>query len=92
MKRLELEKTPPALQKFINGLLRHPDVVEVETNGQVLLRILPAVQPSAEGRTVLLEEGRALLDRSRARSEKVPARIIEREVRQALRVVRHKQR
>ena len=88
MKRLDLKKTPRALQKFTRGLLHHPDVVEFETNGQVLLRILPAPQLSAERRTALLEEGRALADRARARNENVPARTIEREVRQAVRLVR----
>jgi hypothetical protein len=92
MKRLDLEKTPRALQQFIRGLLHHPEVVEVETNGQVLLRILPAPQLSAERRTALLEQGRALVDRSRARNENVPAQTIEREVRQAVRLVRRQKR
>jgi len=92
MQRLELEKTPRAVQQFIRSLLHHPEVVEFQTNGQVLLRILPAPQLSAEGITALLKEGRALVDRARARNEKVPARAIEREVRQALRLVRRQQR
>jgi hypothetical protein len=91
MKRLDLKKTPRSVQRFIRGLLHDPDVVEVETNGQVLLRILPAPQLSAGQRAALLEEGRALVDQARARNEKVPARFIEREVRQALRVVRRRQ-
>jgi hypothetical protein len=88
MKRLDLEKTPRAVQQFIRGLLHHPDVIEFETNGQVLLRLLPAPQLSPEHRTSLLEEGRALVDRARTRNENVPARTIEREVRQAVRRVR----
>ena len=92
MKRFDLEKTPRAVQQFVRGLLQDPDVVEFETNGQVLLRILPAPQLSAERRRALLEEGHALVDRARARNANVPARIIEREVRQALRVVHRRQR
>jgi len=92
MKRLDLQKTPRALQQFIRALLHHPEIVEVETNGQLLLRILPAPQLSPNQRTALLEEGRALVDKARARNEKLPASTIEREVRQALRKVRHQQR
>jgi len=84
MKRLHLEKTPPAVRQFVRSLIGHPEVVEFEENGRVLLRILAAPQLTAENKTVLLQQGRELVRAARERNRDVPARTLEKEVRQAV--------
>jgi hypothetical protein len=87
MKRLHLEKTPPAVRQFIRGLVDHPEVVEFEENGRVLLRILAAPRLNAESKTVLLRQGRDLVRRARERNRNVPARTLDKEVRKAVSAV-----
>jgi hypothetical protein len=92
MKRLRLEKTPLAVQQFIRSLVDRPEVVEFEENGRVLLRILAAPQLSTKNKTALLQQGRELIRRARERNRDVPARALEKEVRQAVNTVRRKSR
>ena len=90
MKRLRLEKTPRAVQQFVRSLIGHPEVIEFEENGRVLLRILAAPQLSAERKAVLLQEGRQLVRRARERNRDVPGRTLEKEVRQAVNSIHRK--
>ena len=92
MKRLHLGKTPPAVRQFVRSLVERPEVVEFEENGRVLLRILVAPQLPPEKKTVLLQEGRELVRRARQRNRAVPARRLEKEVRQAVDAARRKSR
>jgi len=92
MKRLQLEKAPPGVQQFVRTLVAHPEVVEFEENGRVLLRILAAPQLSAKDKSALLQEGRELVRRARQRNRHVPSHILEKEVRQAVNSVRLKLR
>jgi len=84
MKRLHLEKTPRAVRQFVRSLVDHPEVVEFEENGRVLLRILAAPQLTAGSKTLLLQQGRELVRRARERNCDVPARTLEKEVRKAV--------
>jgi hypothetical protein len=90
MKRLRLENTPRAVQQFVRGLVDRPEVVEFEENGRVLLRILAAPQLSTKNKTALLQKGRELVRRARERNRDLPARTLEKEVRQAVNTVRRK--
>jgi len=90
MKRLRLENTPRAVQKFVRSLVGHPEVVEFEENGRVLLRILAAPQLSTKNKTALLQEGRELVRRARERNRDLPGHTLEKEVRQAVNSVRRK--
>ncbi len=92
MKRLRLKNTPRAVQQFVRSLVARPEVVEFEENGQVLLRILAAPQLSTKNKSSLLQEGRQLIRRARERNRGVPARTLEKEVRQAISTVRSKRR
>jgi len=90
MKRLNLQKTPPAVRQFIRSLVGHPEVVEFEENGQVLLRILAAPRLTAESKSLLLQQGRDLVRRARKRNRNVPAQTLEKEVRKAVSAVGRK--
>jgi hypothetical protein len=92
MKRLRLEKTPPAVRQFVRSLLGKPEVVEFEDNGRVLLRILAAPQLSAKKKRALLKEGRELVRRAQDRNQDLPAHTLDEEVRQAVNAVRRKVR
>jgi len=92
MKRLLLKNTPRAVQQFVRSLVDHPEVVEFEENGRVLLRILAAPQLSTKNKSTLLQEGRELVRRARERNRDVPSRTLEKEVRQAVSTVRSKLR
>src|SRR2546427_867831 len=92
MKRLRLENTPRAVQQFVHSLMEHPEVVEFEENGRVLLRILAAPQLSPNDKSALLQQGREQVRRARERNRDVPARTLEKEVRQAVSTVRGKRR
>jgi hypothetical protein len=92
MKRMQLKETPHAVQQFVRSLVGHPEVVEFEENGQVLLRILAAPQLSAKRKSALLQEGRELVRRARERNRNVPARTLEQEVKKAVNAVRRKLR
>jgi hypothetical protein len=87
-----LEKTPRAVQQFIRSLVDRPEVVEFEENGRVLLYILAAPQLTTKNKTALLQQGRELVRRARERNRDVPARTLEKEVRQAVNTVRRKSR
>jgi hypothetical protein len=92
MKRLHLEKTPRAVQQFVRSLVHHPDVVEFEENGRVLLRIFAAPQLTAESKTLLLQQGRDLVRRARERNRGVPTRTLETEIRKAVSAANRKHR
>jgi hypothetical protein len=86
------KKTPRAVQQFVRSLVGHPEVVEFEENGQVLLRILAAPQLSKSDKKDLLQDGRELIRRARERNRGVPAHTLEKEVRQAVNNVRRNSR
>ncbi len=92
MKRLRLEKTPRAVRQFVRSLVDHPEVVEFEENGRVLLRILAAPQLTAESKTLLLQHGRELVRRASERNRDTPARTLQNEIRKAVSAARRKPR
>jgi hypothetical protein len=80
MKRLNLEKAPPAVRQFIRSLAGHPEVVEFEENGRVLLRILAAPRLTAASKSLLLQQGRDLVRRARERNRNATVCALAKEV------------
>jgi hypothetical protein len=92
MSRVILDKAAPAVKKFVQRFSLGPEGVELELAGRVIGKFVPASQLSEAEIAEVIARGRALVRKARARNEGVPARIIEREVRQAVAEVRGRQR
>ncbi len=90
MKRLKVDKVAPAVKKFLQSLSIDANGVEVELGGQLLCKIVPPNQLSDVEKVAHLADLRELLQRSRARSQRISPRIIERDIRTALATVRGK--
>lgn len=88
MKRLNLDRATPSVKKFVRGLRPDSEGIMLELNGQVLCKVIPATQFSEAEKMALLERGRELIRQARERNRGVPTRVIEREVRDAVRMVR----
>lgn len=92
MTRVILDRAPPAVKKFVQDLPIGPEGVELELAGKVIGKLIPAFQLSEAEKGRLIARGRALLRKARNRNKGVPARVIEREVRQAVAEVRGRKR
>ena len=92
MKRVKLDGATTAVKDFVRGLPVGPEPVELELKGRVLCTVIPSLQFSEAERATLLREGRELVRRARERTKNIPAKVIERQVRQAVQVVRRRQR
>jgi hypothetical protein len=88
MERLKLDHADDAVQQFARRLRVNSEGWELELGGRVLFRIIPPGQLSEEEKANLLEEGRELVRRARARNRDVSSAVLEREVRQAVKRVR----
>ena len=92
MKRVKLDTASRTLQQFLRSLQVDAEGVELELNGRVLFKLIPPLQFSDAEKAAFLRECRELLRRARERNKGVPARVIEREVREAVKTVRSRQR
>jgi hypothetical protein len=90
MKRVKLDNAAPPVKAFVRRLPLDRGDVELELNGQVVCRITPPGQLSESEKAALLSEGRELVRRARARNGGVPAQVLQREVREAVKIVRRK--
>ena len=90
MKRLNLENAAPAVQQFIRTLPATSDGFELAFGDRVIWKLVPPAQLSESQKSALLAEGKELLRRTRERNEGVPARVIEKEIRDATAMVRGK--
>lgn len=88
MKRVNVDSAAPAVKRFLRSLAIDANGVEVELAGQVLCKIVPADQLSDAEKAANLADLRELLRRSRERSKGVPADVIERDIRAAVKSVR----
>jgi hypothetical protein len=88
MKRISLNTAPRAIRDFVSALPFGPDGVELELNGHVICKIIPPSQLSDAEKEAIVEKGWELVCRARERNKGVPAKVIEREVRQAVNRVR----
>jgi hypothetical protein len=88
MKRVSVDTAPPAVKKFIRSLAMDANGVEVTLDGNVICRIIPPAQLSDVEKAAQLTEVRQLLSEARAHSKRVPATVVEHNIRKALKTVR----
>jgi hypothetical protein len=92
MKRVKLDKADRSVQRFFRSLPEDQDGVELELNGRVLCKVIPPLQFSDAEKAALVQGARELVRRARERNRGVPARVLDREVREAVKGVRGRQR
>jgi hypothetical protein len=104
MKRVKLDKADRSVQKFFCSLPEDVDGVELgdgaredfvgvwELNGRVLCKVIPPLQFSDAEKAALVQGARELVRRARERNKGVPARVLEREVREAVKGIRSRHR
>ena len=88
MHRVKLDSAPPSVKKFVRGLLLESDGVELELDGQVVCKVIGPHQLTEADREALLDKVTKQIRRAHQRNKDVPARVIEREVRDAVAQVR----
>lgn len=88
MKHISLDHADDRIKEFIRSLPIDGEGVELELGGQVVCQVLPPLEESEKA--ALIERGRQLVARSRARNKGVPSKAIEREVREAVDRVRRR--
>lgn len=92
MKRIKLDKADEAVKKYFRSLRLGREGVEVVLDGAVLCKVIPAEQLTPAQAKALVEERWAMIREAQERNKGVPARVIEREVREAVETVRRRQR
>lgn len=88
MIRVNLDEATKDVQQFIRDLPIEREGVELELAGQVVCEIVPPRSLSETERALLVNRGRELARRARARNQGVSAAVIESDVREAVDEVR----
>ena len=88
MKRVSVDTAAPAVKKFIRSLAMDANGVEVTLGGSVVCKIIPPGQLSDTEKAAQLAEVRQLVGEARANSKRVPAAVVERNIRSGLKTVR----
>jgi len=92
MRRVNLDNAAPAIKRFVSALPVADEGVELELNGRVLCKIVPASRFSSEEMKVLVDERWRLIRAAQGRNKGVSSRVLEREVSDAVEKVRRRQR
>ena len=90
MKRLNLDHDERSLKEFVRALPLQHEGIELELDGRIVCKIVPPLQFSEAEKKALVEERWQLIRQAQERNKGVPARIIEREIREAVEAVRCK--
>ncbi len=90
MQRIQIDRAAPAVKKFLRSLPLTPNGVQLELAGQVIGQFLPPSEFSAVEKAAVIARGRELVKRARQRNKGVPARVLEREVHEAVKEVRQR--
>jgi hypothetical protein len=88
MKHMTIDEQDERVRQFIRSLPIDPEGVELELDGQVICKVIGPNQLSDEERDAVLNRGWELIEKAHERNKGVPAKVIEREVRQAVKKVR----
>jgi hypothetical protein len=88
MKRVSVDTALPEVKKFIRSLPIDANGVEVTLGGNVVCKIIPAGQLSDAQKAAQLGVVRQLLREARANSQRMPATVVEHNIRNALKTVR----
>ncbi len=88
MTKISVDTAPPAVKKFIRSLAIDANGVEVTLGGNVVCKIIPPGQLSEAEKNTRFAEVRQLLGEARANSKRLPATVVERKIRNAVKAVR----
>ncbi len=88
MKRVSVDTASPEVKKFIRSLAIDANGVEVTLGGNVVCKITRPGQLSDGEKTAQLGVVRQLLGEARANSRRMPAAVVERNIKSALKTVR----
>jgi hypothetical protein len=89
---VNLDAAAPAVKKLVSTLPMDPEGVELALADRVVCKVVPPRQLAEADKAALLAEGKELLRRARARNKGVPARVLDREITEAVRSVRKARR
>jgi hypothetical protein len=92
VKHIDLDRADERVKDFVRTLPIEPDGVELKLNGKVICKVVSPQHLTTDERDAILARGRELVRRARERNKGVPAKIIEREVQEAVDEVRGRQR
>ena len=92
MHRVNLDSASHSVVQFFDNLPVDFDGVEIEVAGKVLCKVIPPNQLNETEKQRLIEDARKLMRRSQERNKGVSARVIEREIREAIDEVRGRKR
>jgi hypothetical protein len=90
VKQIDLDRVDERVKQFVRKLPVQPDGVELRLNGQIVCKVIGPQQLTEAERDAVIERGRNLVRRARQRNQGVPAKVLEREVRQAVDEVRQR--
>lgn len=90
MSRISIDDASADVKEFLCSLPLTAEGAELELNGRVICKVIPARQYSEEEKQALFARGRELVRRAQRRNRGVPARVLEREVREAVDEVRRR--
>lgn len=88
MQRVQVDAAVPAVKDFILSLPLDRGDIELELNGEVVCRVINAAKATEKEKAGIVAEGWELVRRARERNRDVPAKVIEREVNEAIAEVR----
>jgi hypothetical protein len=92
MVRISVDETAPAVRKFLGRLPFQGAGIELELDGKVICRIFPASPASEEDKTALAQRGLEIARKARDRNKGVPARVIDKEIDDAVAQVRKRRK
>jgi hypothetical protein len=88
VQRLKLDSQQPAIRQFVRKLRPKREGLELEFEGEVVCRVFPPDFEPPLDQAQAREQIRALMRKSQERNKGVPARVLEREIREAIDEVR----
>ncbi len=92
MERVKLDGAPASVKRFVRSLRIQNNGVELELDGQVLCRVVPAADFTEVEKAVLIDRAKEMIRGARQRNAGIPSRILQRDVREAVDEVRRRQR
>jgi hypothetical protein len=90
MKHITVDRENDQVKEFLRTLPLEPDGVELELNGRVICKIVAPGQLTSQERDAILEAGWQRVREAQERNRGVPAKVIEREVNEAVDEVRRR--
>ena len=92
MKHISLDAAAEDVKQFVRTLPLGGEGVELELDGQVICKVIPPQQLSSSEREAVLKAGWKRVRQAQQRNKGVSAKVIEREVDQAIEQVRRPSR